>query len=150
MEVAGSISDVLKQKGSEDVWWVEPNATVFDAIKMMSERHVGALLVMSDGKLAGLISERDYARRVDLEGKSSERTQVMEIMTSPVVFVAPDRSVGECMRIMTDSRIRHLPIVENDRVLGVVSIGDLVKWVISQQADTIRHLTSYITGAPPD
>jgi CBS domain-containing protein len=146
MEVSGSIRDVLKLKGSTEVWSVDPKATVFEAIGIMADKHVGALLVLSEGRLAGLISERDYARSVDLKGKSSKQIQVTEIMTSPVLFVAPQRSVGDCMRIMTDGRIRHLPVVEGDQVVGLVSIGDLVRWVITQQAETIRQLTSYITG----
>ena len=150
MEVGGSITDVLKQKGSNEVWSVEPTATVFEAIRLMSDKHVGALLVISEGKLTGLISERDYARSVDLQGKSSQQTQVLEIMTTPVLFVSPQRSVDDCMRIMTDGRIRHLPVVEGDQVVGLVSIGDLVRWVITQQAETIRQLTSYITGGYPD
>ena len=150
MEVGGSITDVLKQKASNEVWSVGPTATVFEAIRLMSDKRVGALLVISEGKLTGLISERDYARSVDLQGKSSKQTQVLEIMTTPVLFVSPQRSVDDCMRIMTDGRIRHLPVVEGDQVVGLVSIGDLVRWVITQQAETMRQLTSYITGGYPD
>ena len=150
MEVGGSITDVLKQKGSNEVWWVEPTATVFEAISLMSDKRIGALLVISEGKLTGLVSERDYARSVDLQGKASRQTQVLEIMTTPVLFVSPQRSVDDCMRIMTDGRIRHLPVVEGDQVVGLVSIGDLVRWVITQQAETMRQLTSYITGGYPD
>src|ERR1051325_5134249 len=121
MDVAGSIKDVLKQKGSQEVGSVQPTATVFEAIELMAEKGVGALLVISDGQLAGVISERDYIRGVELKGKSSHQTQVSEIMTNPVLFVSPQRSVGECMRIMTDGRVRHLPVVESGRVGGIVS-----------------------------
>ena len=148
MEVGGTIRDILKHKGNE-IWSVTPTATVYDAIDMMSDKHVGALLVISDGKLVGVISERDYARKVILKGKSSKETQVVEIMTSTVIFVPPQHTVAECMRIMTDNRIRHLPIVEDEKAVGVVSIGDLVKWIISEQEETIHHLTNYITGKYP-
>lgn len=146
--ISGTVGMVLKRKGSE-VWHVSPDQTVYDAIETMAEKAVGALLVMSGGKLAGIISERDYARKVILKGKSSRTTLVKEIMTSPVIVVSPDRSVDECMTIITKNRIRHLPIMENDKVLGVVSIGDLVKWVVSEQEETIEHLQNYITAKYP-
>lgn len=148
MEMVGKITDILKQKNRE-IWSVSPTATVYETIEMMSDKHVGALLVISDDKLVGIISERDYARKVILKGRSSKETLVMEIMTNPVIFVPPEYTVGECMKIMTDNRIRHLPVVEDEKVVGVVSLGDLVKWVISEQEETIHQLTNYITGKYP-
>lgn len=148
MQVAGTIGDILRHKG-HDVWAVPPTATVYDAIAMMADRHVGALVVVSERRLVGIVSERDYARKVILEGKSSKETQVKEIMTTPVIFVAPWHTVEECMRIMTTNRIRHLPVTEDENVVGVVSIGDLVKWITTAQEETIHHLENYITGKYP-
>jgi len=148
IKMSGTSGSVLKRKGSE-VWFVTPDQTVYEAIERMADKAVGALLVISDGKLVGIISERDYARKVILKGRSSRTTLVKEIMTSPVIFVTPDRAVDECMHIMTINRIRHLPIVENAKVLGVVSIGDLVKWVVSEQEETIEHLQNYISAKYP-
>jgi CBS domain-containing protein len=148
MKLFDTLSVILKNK-STAIWSVSPAASVYDAIEMMSEKQVGALLVISDDKLVGVISERDYARKVILKGKSSKETQVQEIMTSPVIFVTPKHDVDECMSIMTNSRIRHLPVVEDDKVVGIVSIGDLVKWIISAQDETIHQLHNYITGKYP-
>jgi len=148
IKLSGTVGSVLKRKGGE-VWFVEPDQTVYEAIERMAEKGVGALLVISASKLVGIISERDYARKVILKGKSSKTTPVEEIMTSPVIFVTPDQSVDECMGIITRNRIRHLPVMENERVLGVVSIGDLVKWVVSEQEETIEQLQNYITAKYP-
>lgn len=148
MELADTVRSVLKEKG-HNVWSVTSEAWVYDAIEIMADKHVGALLVISEGKLVGVVSERDYARKVILQGKSSKTTQVKEIMTSPVILVMPEDTVSDCMRIMTDNRIRHLPVVENEEVLGVVSIGDLVKWIISAQDDAIHQLNDYIMGRYP-
>jgi CBS domain-containing protein len=148
MTLVDSVRLVLKQKG-QDIWYVSPEACVYDAIEIMAEKYVGALLVVSEGNLVGVVSERDYARKVILQGKSSKQTQVKEIMTSPAIFVTPDHTVEESMRIMTEKHIRHLPVVEDGKILGVVSIGDLVKWMISAQQQTISQLHSYITNTYP-
>ena len=147
MELRDPIRSVLKHKGG-NVWSVPPGVSVFHAIAIMSEKQVGALLVLEDAKLVGILSERDYARKIILKGRSSKDTEVREIMTSPVRYVTPEESVDECMRIMTASRVRHL-LVEDERVVGIVSIGDLVNWIISAQAETIHQLHSYITGKYP-
>jgi len=148
MTLVDSVRLVLKQKG-QDIWYVSPDACVYDAIEIMAEKYVGALLVVADGNLVGVVSERDYARKVILQGKSSKQTQVKEIMTSPAIFVTPDHTVEDSMRIMTEKHIRHLPVVEDGKILGVVSIGDLVKWMISAQQQTISQLHSYITNTYP-
>ncbi len=148
MKRIDKISLILKHKGGT-VWSVTPTASVYQAIEMMAEKQAGALLVISEGKLAGIISERDYTRKVILKGKSSKQTRVKEIMTSPVVCVTPEHTVDECMRVMTRNRIRHLPVVESEKVVGVVSIGDLVHWIIEVQEETIGQLENYITGKYP-
>jgi CBS domain-containing protein len=148
MKSVDTIESVLKLKGRQ-VLSVAPTATVYEAIATMSEKGVGALLVMSEGRLAGMISERDYARKVILKDRSSKQTQVREIMTSPVITVKPSDTVEECMRSMTENRVRHLPVVDSDRVVGIVSIGDLVNWIITAHEETIGHLQSYIAGQYP-
>jgi CBS domain-containing protein len=148
IKMSGSVALVLRRKGGE-VWFVYPEQSVYEAIEKMADKSVGALLVISGGKLMGIISERDYARKVILKGRASRTTQVKEIMTSPVIFVTPEHAVGDCMDIITRNRIRHLPVVENEKVLGVVSIGDLVKWLVSEQEVTIEHLQNYISSKYP-
>ena len=148
MNLIDTVRLVLKFKG-HNVWHVSPEACVYDAIEMMAEKHVGALMVVAQDKLIGVVSERDYARKVILQGKSSKQTPVREIMTSPAVFVSPEQTVEDSMRIMTDRRIRHLPVVEDGKVLGVLSIGDLVRWMISAQQQTISQLHNYITSQYP-
>lgn len=139
------VDDILNAKG-RDFWFVRPDATVFDAVKLMSEKSIGALLVMEGESLIGIITERDYARKIILEGKSSRQTPVADIMTRRVLYVGPDRPIEECMALMTDKRVRHLPVVHNKRVLGVLSIGDLVKAIIEKQQIIIDQLQEYITG----
>jgi CBS domain-containing protein len=148
MNLVDTVRLVLKQK-DQNVWSVSPDACVYDAIEIMADKYVGALMVVFEGVLIGVVSERDYARKVILQGKSSKETLVKEIMTSPAIFVTPDQTVEDGMRIMTDKHIRHLPVVEEGILLGVVSIGDLVKWMISAQQQTISQLHSYITSQYP-
>ena len=148
VKLSGTIGSVLKRKGSA-IWSVTPQQTVYDAIAMMADKAVGALLVVSDDKLVGIISERDYARKVILRGKSSATTLVGEIMTSPVIFVTLSQTVDQCMEIMTKNHIRHLPVMGGEKLLGIVSIGDLVKWAVSEQEETIQHLHNYIEAKYP-
>jgi len=147
MKTTGTIQEILTHKGAK-VWSVPPAATVFDAIQIMSDRNVGALLVIEHGRLVGVISERDYTRKVILRGKVSKQTEVREIISGDVVTVTPEHTVEECLRLMTEHRVRHLPVLLGDQVLGVVSIGDLVNWVISEQSSTIDQLHTYIAGYP--
>jgi CBS domain-containing protein len=147
MQLSESIRSILKQK-SGVVHSIAPTDSVYQAIAMMSEKQVGALVVIFDGTIVGILAERDYARKVILKGRSSRETTVSEIMSSPVIAVSPDHTVGECMKIITDHRIRHLPVLDGERLVGMISIGDLVNWIICEQGETIRHLEAYITGKP--
>jgi CBS domain-containing protein len=145
MDVSGTIEAILAQKGTE-IFSILPDATVFEAIELMANKNVGALLVIQDGKLVGLISERDYTRKVMLRGKRSRETQVLEIMSSDLAVVSPREPVENCLRMMTDKRVRHLPVVDGETIRGIISIGDLVKWVIATQSAAIQHLEMYISG----
>lgn len=139
------VKDILETKG-RDVWSIEPNALVYDAMKLMADKGIGALLVMEGARLVGVISERDYARKIILHGRSSHSTNVREIMTSRVVYTELEQSIEECMALMTEKRIRHLPVVEGGRVCGVISIGDLVKAIIAEQKFIIEQLERYISS----
>ena len=143
-----TVKSVLDVKGRQ-VWSLGPDATVFEAIGLMAEKRIGALLVLSHGKLCGIISERDYARKVILLGHSSKETLVRQIMSSNVVTVTPEHTIAECMQLITHHRIRHLPVVEGDAPIGVISIGDVVNSIMTAQAETIRHLNNYIKGGYP-
>jgi CBS domain-containing protein len=140
-----TVRQLLGQKGHE-VWSIDVEEPVLEAIQLMADKHVGALPVTRNGELAGVISERDYARKVILMGRSSAETPVWQIMSSPVVTVGPDQDVRQCMELMTHRRIRHLPVVENGRMIGVISIGDLVRAVIEEQEHTIKQLERFIAG----
>ena len=148
MKAVDKIHLVLRLKGRQ-IWSISPTATVYEAIQRMADRSVGALLVMSEGRLDGIISERDYARKIILADRSSKQTQVREIMTRDVITITPEDTIEECMRLMTENRVRHLPVMEGDQVVGLVSIGDLVNWTITAQEETIIHLESYIVGKYP-
>lgn len=140
-----AVSDILRIKGHA-IWSTTPNASVYEALQLMAEKNVGALLVVDSQKLVGIFSERDYARKVILKGKLSRNTTVREVMTENVITVAPDRSVEDSMMLMTEKHIRHLPVLDKGELIGVVSIGDVVKEIISDQRFTINQLENYITG----
>lgn len=145
MEISTAAKTLLEHKG-RDIWTISPTATVYQAIQMMSEKNIGALPVMEGSRLVGIISERDYMSKVALHGKSSKDTIVGSIMTENPVTVGPDQSVSDCLEIITDHRVRHLPVVDGGTLLGIVSIGDLVKWIIATQRMTIEQLNAYISG----
>lgn len=148
MEVTGTVSVILDAKG-RDVFATSPDATVFEAIRQLADRNIGALLVMEEDRLLGIFSERDYTRKVALQGRSSKETRVREVITGRVVTVTPATPVSECMRLMLDNRIRHLPVMDAGRIVGVISIGDLVNFIIHAQQATIEQLHSYIAGGYP-
>jgi len=148
MSLVETVHSILKSKGCQ-VWSLPPDATVYEALAVMAEKDIGALVVVSGGKPVGIFSERDYARKVILRGRHSQDTRLKEIMGSPVITVTPDHTVDECMRIMTRSRVRHLPVLDGDKMVGIVSIGDLVNSIISSQRATIEQLHSYIAGKYP-
>jgi CBS domain-containing protein len=139
------VSDILRSKGQE-IWAVKPTDTVFESLQLMAEKGIGSLLVMEGEKLVGIVTERDYARKIILEDKSSKTSSVAEVMTKSVLCVSPERTIEECMALMTDKRARHLPVIDHKRVVGVISIGDLVKAMISEQKVLIDQLQHYISG----
>ncbi len=145
MDVSGTVEAILHQK-TGPVWSITPDATVYDAVAMMAEKNVGALLVVQDNRLVGILSERDYTRKVMLRGKRSRETFVHEIMSTELTTVDPKESVDRCLRNMTEKRVRHLPVVKDGNICGVISIGDLVKHVISVQSATLDQLERYISG----
>ena len=147
MNANASVSEILSHKG-HNVWSIEPEATVYEALELMAEKNVGSLLVIEHDRLVGIMTERDYSRKVILKGRSSKETAVKEILSGQIFKVSPDHTVEDCMRLMTSHRVRHLPVLDGDHILGVVSIGDLVNWIISAQTATIEQLQTYIAGYP--
>lgn len=145
MTITAYISDILSGK-SGNVWTIGPDATVFDAISRMAEKNIGAMPVVEAGAVIGLISERDYTRKVALQGRSSRETRVAEIMNQPVISVTPATTIDTCMQIITRQRVRHLPVIDDGRLVGMVSIGDLVNWIISAQSVAIEQMETYIMG----
>ena len=149
MNIGGNVSTILAHKKVSSVWSIGPNAMVGDVIQLMDEKNVGALPVMNKDKLIGIVSERDCTRRVILKGKSFKETPVSDIMTKQVLTVTPADGITECMEIMTANRVRHLPVLEGNNMVGILSIGDVLKWLLSAQTATIDQLESYITGSYP-
>lgn len=148
MEIFGIVSDILQAKGTR-VWTTTPQATVFEALTIMGEKNVGALVALQDGEVVGVLSERDYTRKVVLRGRTSRDTLVGDILSFPAVTVTPDDKIDHCMQLMTGNRIRHLPVVSDGALTGIVSIGDIVNWVIHSQRQTIQQLQGYISGGYP-
>jgi len=148
MEITGTADAILQAKG-RNIYSISPAATVFEAIQHLADKNVGALLVMESNRLLGVFSERDYTRKIALQGRQSRETLVGEIISDEVISVRPDTPVQECMRLMTDHRVRHLPVLDSERVVGILSIGDLVNWIITAQSAAISHLESYIAGGYP-
>ena len=148
MKGTDKVRDILRKKGST-VWTIAPEALIYEALELLAAKNIGAILVQSEGEIVGIFSERDYARKVVLQGKSSRQLRVREVMTSPVEAVTPEHSVDECMKVMTEKRLRHLPVLESQALMGLVSIGDLVSWIIDSQEETIHQLENYIMGKYP-
>jgi CBS domain-containing protein len=142
-----SIAQILKLKGS-DVWSIEPGAKVYDALKLMADKGVGALVVLEDGQVVGIFTERDHARKVDLEGRCSQKCTIRQVMSVDICYITPETSVDEAMSIVTESRRRHLPVMENDQLVGLASIGDLVKASLDEKDFVIKQLKKYIKGVP--
>ncbi len=145
MKTIVPISSLLHDKGGT-VWTVSPDTTVFDAIKLMADKNIGALPVLAHGVLAGIFTERDYTRKIALQGKTSKQTLVKEIVSREIVTATPEDSVEECMKLMTENRVRHLPVLRGEELVGIISIGDLVNWIISAQEATIAQMEQYIAG----
>jgi CBS domain-containing protein len=143
------VNQILEEKGRQ-TWSVSPETTIYQALELMADKNIGAVIVLEDNDVVGIFSERDYARRVVLQGKSSRETVVGDAMTSPVICVRPDRSIESCMALMTEKRIRHLPVLRDGELVGVISIGDVVKAYTTLQLKTIQHLEDYITSGHPD
>jgi CBS domain-containing protein len=148
METQGTVRDILKSKGGE-VWTTAPESTVYDAIGLMGEKNIGALVVLEEGEVVGVMSERDYSRKVVLQGRTSRDTRVGEILSRPVVTVRRRDSIERCMELMTSRRIRHLPVLDDGQLVGLISMGDLVRWVMTTQSQTIQQLHGYISGEYP-
>lgn len=142
-----TVRDMLRTKGYQ-IWSIAPDATVYDALKLMAKKNVGAVLVLDGEKMAGILSERDYARKVTLQGKKAKGTSVREIMTDKVISVRPEDTAEECMALMTEKKVRHFPVIEDDKLIGVISIGDVVKAIIPEQEFLIEQLEHYIRGTP--
>lgn len=149
MDVQGTVRDILKDKGDQ-VWSTREDASVYEALGLMGEKNIGALVVLdADGKVAGVMSERDYSRKVVLQGRTSRETQVAEILSRPAITVQRKESIAACMKLMTEKRIRHLPVLVEDRLVGLISMGDIVNWVMEAQKSTIEQLQGYISGDYP-
>ncbi|MBB3179954.1 CBS domain-containing protein [Variovorax sp. Sphag1AA] len=141
-----TVAEILKAKGSSAVYSIAPSATVFEAVKLMADKNVGALMVMEGDRIVGVVTERDYARKVVLLARSSRDTPLRDVMTSAVIYVRPSQTSEECMALMTESRVRHLPVMDGDKLVGLISIGDIVKGIISEQNFIIEQLQNYIAG----
>jgi CBS domain-containing protein len=148
MNVPGTIDSILQHKGHQ-LWSVTPDTMVFDCIKLMSHKNIGAIMVMQSDKLEGVFSERDYTRKIVLKGKSSKTTPVREVISTPFISVNPHQTIEECMRLMTEHRLRHLPVLDGEKIAGIVSIGDLVNWIISAQHVALNQMEAYISGQYP-